>query len=377
MGQYVFYTNDDFIHNRITGGTKRFKELICGLLERGDTIHLFIPSHAEFMSHSNLIRHSIVRKESRIFPNGLLNFIVNYPRLRSIRNLHKDRIVFISVPYAIQGILAGLQHITLILREDFIGYRRFRLESSRLPRFLVSLSLAIWRKVEGYTLKHVDRIIVQCEYDKRELLNRHPVLKEKIASRIRILKNNVNPYWIRNMEVKKQRWNGQKKGTCSIAYVGHIDNRRKGMHLLLEATKQLIDANYPVELHIMGDGKLKPMYQRQYEDYSGIVFYGKVKQPMEKLQHLDLLVVPSLLDSFPNTIMEALYLEIPVLGSRRGGIPEMLEYDELLVEPEVSAIFRRIAGIIDRNEWQSLEKLSRKRRDELTFDWIEEMKKMI
>lgn len=48
----------------------------------------------------------------------------------------------------------------------------------------------------------------------------------------------------------------------------------------------------------------------------------------ELLRAMDLLVVPSQRDNSPSVISEALMCGTKVIGSDRGGIPEMLEYDE-------------------------------------------------
>ena len=46
---------------------------------------------------------------------------------------------------------------------------------------------------------------------------------------------------------------------------------------------------------------------------------------IEILQQLDLLIVPSHQDNSPSVIGEALSLGVPVMGSRVGGIPEILQ----------------------------------------------------
>src|SRR6056297_901335 len=105
MGTFVFYTNDDYVNNRVTGGTRRFVELVTGLMERGNQVHLFLPDHADFPSHTNLVRHSIKRNKARLVPAGLLNFIYNFRQLRQIARMPEARVVMVSVPYGIQGVL--------------------------------------------------------------------------------------------------------------------------------------------------------------------------------------------------------------------------------------------------------------------------------
>ena len=88
------------------------------------------------------------------------------------------------------------------------------------------------------------------------------------------------------------------------------------------------------------------------------------------LKQCDLLVVPSLADSCPNTVMEALYNEVPVIGSNAGGIPEILLHENALFELNVCSLKERILSYKDNNKaLHELKEQQKHRKDELTFDW--------
>ena len=59
-------------------------------------------------------------------------------------------------------------------------------------------------------------------------------------------------------------------------------------------------------------------------------------EAMKKLKESTILVVPSRMESTPQVIKEAFYLKIPVIATKVGGIPELIESPEtgILVEPE-------------------------------------------
>jgi glycosyltransferase involved in cell wall biosynthesis len=59
-----------------------------------------------------------------------------------------------------------------------------------------------------------------------------------------------------------------------------------------------------------------------------IVFTGAVDSPtlMREFQECDLLVLPSLGESAPLVISQAMCLGLPVVATRVGGIPEMVEH---------------------------------------------------
>ncbi|NLW81456.1 MAG: glycosyltransferase family 4 protein, partial [Desulfovibrionales bacterium] len=91
------------------------------------------------------------------------------------------------------------------------------------------------------------------------------------------------------------------------------------------------------ELWVAGSGKQDYEVQlRKHPCDPRIHFMGRVS-PKDFYPHVDIVVVPSLLnDNLPGVVIESLAFGKPVIGSRRGGIPEMIVdgYNGLLFEPE-------------------------------------------
>ena len=59
---------------------------------------------------------------------------------------------------------------------------------------------------------------------------------------------------------------------------------------------------------------------------------------MKVIKSSSVVVVPSRMESLPTVVKEAFYLNIPVIGTNVGGIPELISHDEtgILVSPENS-----------------------------------------
>ena len=107
-------------------------------------------------------------------------------------------------------------------------------------------------------------------------------------------------------------------------YVGRL-SAEKGVDTLLESASQL-----PYNLKIIGGGALFDSYKKKYR-YEHIEFLGQMK-PEELypiVQKARFLAIPSVwYENNPFSVIEALCMGTPVLGSRIGGIPEMITEGE-------------------------------------------------
>ncbi len=95
-----------------------------------------------------------------------------------------------------------------------------------------------------------------------------------------------------------------------IAYVGR-DSYEKGIDILKDAESQI-------------KGNVIYCTDRSWHE------------AMEVLRSSSVVVVPSRIESLPTVVKEAFYLNIPVIGTDVGGIPELISHDEtgILVSPE-------------------------------------------
>ncbi len=127
----------------------------------------------------------------------------------------------------------------------------------------------------------------------------------------------------------------KKKGVFEAGIVGRL-SEVKGHIYLLRALKLLSDI--PVHLKIFGEGGLERLLREYCKDNSlqdRVSFMGFRKDINEQIRNLDLLVMPSLHEGLPYTLLEAMYLKVPVIASRVGSLKEILVdgQDALLVPP--------------------------------------------
>ncbi|MFU0784635.1 MAG: glycosyltransferase [Thermoanaerobacterium thermosaccharolyticum] len=121
--------------------------------------------------------------------------------------------------------------------------------------------------------------------------------------------------------------------TKKYMYYGAI-NEEKGVFKLLEAFNKF-SKNKNVKLIIAGKAnktsldKLKLYLNNNKIEYLGFLSYDKI---IKKLEEVYSVIVPSLwMENYPNTVLEGMCTECLVLGSNRGGIPDMLKDDKGII----------------------------------------------
>ncbi len=362
----------DFVYGRdqATGGTKRFLELLNGLLTRGTKVHLFIPEAAVLPQHSHLVRHDLRASgpRTRWIPRSVSNFALNLDVLGALRSLDYDTIVVFDVPNAIHLALLEVPRITLFVRQDFIAGRVLR-AGAPAGGSRVRLWAPLW--CERFVMSRSSRILVQCTADGATVVRRHPG-GERFRQKIGVVYNNVNPSWLTG--VKRQLNTARAGATLKIAFVGHVDDPRKGFDILLDAMVTLLGEGAGIELDVVGPTKRESEYAQRTGGSKAIRFRGYLSNPTSVLAETDILVVPSRTDSFPNTILEALYMEMPVIGSTVGGIPEILSYEELLFTPDATSLAAKLRGIIAGRKLDVYREYSKARKAALTFDWVDRVR---
>lgn len=109
----------------------------------------------------------------------------------------------------------------------------------------------------------------------------------------------------------------------SMLYFGRLIEE-KGVNVLLDAARRCPD----VPVVIVGDGPDRPQVQNAAADLANVRFVGPAwGDDLKKyLREARAVVVPSLWhENFPYVILQAFAAGKPVIGSRRGGIPELVE----------------------------------------------------
>ncbi len=116
-----------------------------------------------------------------------------------------------------------------------------------------------------------------------------------------------------------------KEEIFTFLFVGRIE-KQKGLIYLIEAVKLLVCSQKNFKVLIVGEGSLINMLQSQVRKYqleNFIFFVGKKDkvQLREYYQQANVLVLPSLWEGFPLTILEAWASGVAVIATKVNGIP--------------------------------------------------------
>lgn len=141
---------------------------------------------------------------------------------------------------------------------------------------------------------------------------------------------------IRNGWQGNPRARADHRPNRSLISVGNL-RREKGHSTLLRAFAEIPDSNR-YTLVLVGDGPMRG----ELEDLAAelgirerVHFSGAVDDVWPVLAEADLLVLPSLYEALGTVVMEAMASGLPVVASRVGGVPELVEegVTGLLVPP--------------------------------------------
>ncbi len=121
-----------------------------------------------------------------------------------------------------------------------------------------------------------------------------------------------------------------------VLFVGRLDDPRKGLDVLLEAFPKVAEST-TAKLVVVGKGNVAELKDRMERAGMGdrVVFTDFVTR--ERLNALygvaDLCIVPSRLEGYGFTVVDAMQAGCAVLASRVGAIPEVIGVEEELVAP--------------------------------------------
>lgn len=242
-------------------------------------------------------------------------------------------------------------------------------------KFMVSFNWLL-RLFEERMLERSSRIIAVSDFTRRELMQYYNV-KE---TRIRVIHNgvDVNKFKPTTDKLKAKEDLGFTPEDKAILSVGRL-YARKGLFTLIESMAFVTRKFNNAKLIIAGKGLSNEMkklmsYAKKLDVKDKIIFTGYF--PDKKLPRLyqaaDIFAFSTFYENLPFAVLEALSTGLPVVTTRVGGIPEMINTGKngFLVEPSNSReLADRILFYLEHPALASEMGLLARETIENNFDW--------
>ena len=320
-------------------------ELGIALAEGGDDVHFI--SYAP-PSRLNILHERIHFHEVTVTPYPLFDPYPPYTlalstKMAEVANYEQLDVMHVhyAIPHAISAHLAkeivggALPFITTLHGTDITLVGR---DPSYLPitRFGIEVS---------------DAVTAVSEWLKAETVSGFNTAKE-----IEVIPNFVDPQRFRK-EGRTRPWlacGTKEKLLC------HVSNFRPVKRVLdVVEIFARVAARLPVRLLMIGDGPDRSraeQFVRNHGLRQRVTFLGNVPNLEELMASSDLFLLPSEAESFGMAALEAMASEVPVIATRSGGLPEVVEDGEtgyLLPVGDVAAMAERAIEILSDRELQT------------------------
>lgn len=138
---------------------------------------------------------------------------------------------------------------------------------------------------------------------------------------IRVIRNAVTTGWL---SPQADDDSARANGEIRFLFLGQLETH-KGVATLLEAAR--LAGTATTHLSIAGRGELESWVQEEWPD--GYMGFLSGDERLEAFRHNDVLVIPSEWhDNCPLVILEAMARGMAIIGTRMGGIPEIISDGE-------------------------------------------------
>jgi L-malate glycosyltransferase len=122
-----------------------------------------------------------------------------------------------------------------------------------------------------------------------------------------------------------------------VLFVGRL-SPEKNPDVFIDSAKQILKNNpsQKIKFFIIGDGIMRSDIEKEISKIdSDIKYLGYQKNIAKYLSLADVFVLPSSVEGFPLSILEAMSMNLAVIASNVGAIPDVLNHrkDGFIVEP--------------------------------------------
>jgi glycosyltransferase involved in cell wall biosynthesis len=139
---------------------------------------------------------------------------------------------------------------------------------------------------------------------------------------------------------------------ATLIQVGTLSQLYKGHDVLIDALAMCEKQGYNLRLNVVGDGKHRNELETRVKSLGlneKVQFLGQLPSGeaiRQQLDKADLFMMPSRTEGLPRAMIEAMARALPCIGSKVGGIPELLPTDDMVPAGDVKALADKICEVL-------------------------------
>jgi glycosyltransferase involved in cell wall biosynthesis len=125
-------------------------------------------------------------------------------------------------------------------------------------------------------------------------------------------------------------------GLLRVGMIARMNTSSKNHRMFLRVAARLLAKFSDLEFVLAGDGQLRPQFEREAVDLgirNYVHFLGDRRDIPAVLASIDISVLPTASESLSNVIIESMAAGVPVVASRVGGNPELIEENRGILVP--------------------------------------------
>lgn len=214
--------------------------------------------------------------------------------------------------------------------------------------------------VKKFLLKNASKIVTVSKDNAKLIEKLYPEQKNKITT----IHNGIDTTWWHSQllrfteedrrKIKEELFEAKENTliVCSIAAL----HERKGLKYLIETMPTIVKEFTNTKLIIVGDGQQRNELENlisKLELENHVKLLGQQKETPKILKSSDIFVLPSLREAFGLVNLEAMLTPLPVVASKVGGIPEVIEDGKtgiLVEEANTDELVKALSCLINSPE---------------------------
>lgn len=154
---------------------------------------------------------------------------------------------------------------------------------------------------------------------------------------------------------KKTKQADFKNRYIDIGFIGFLGTNIKGLDIAMKSFAIVKSKGYDCRLHVLGGGS-QTKWELLAEDLGiadNVKFYGQLpsgKPVFDWIDKIDIYVHPSRQEGLPRAVIEVMSRGCPVIASKIGGIPELLNDNFLHKKNDYKKMSQKIISLINDTE---------------------------